>query len=71
MSYFDFNKLLDETYNHLWNGRNRLALSNAKKLFKNKPNNGESAIILAWALLENGYPIKALEYAGVIDEPNK
>ena len=63
MSYFDFNKLLDETYNHLWNGRNRLALSNAKKLFKNKPNNGESAIILAWALLENGYPIKALEYA--------
>ena len=63
MSFIDFNKLLDETYHHLWNGRSRLALSNAKKIFKNQPNNGESAIILAWALLENGYPIKALEYA--------
>lgn len=63
MSQLDFNKLLDETYNHLWNGRSRLALTNAKKLFKHQPNNGESAIILAWALLENGYPIKALEYA--------
>jgi len=59
----DFNKLLEETYNHLWNGRSRLALSNAKKLFKLQPSNSESAIIFAWALLENGYPIKALEYA--------
>jgi len=59
----DFHKLVDETYNHLWNGRNRLALTNSKTLFKNYPNNSEAAIILAWALLENGYPIKALEYA--------
>jgi tetratricopeptide (TPR) repeat protein len=63
LNQIDFHKLLDETYTHLWNGRNRLALTNSKILFKNYPSNSEAAIILAWALLENGYPIKALEYA--------
>ena len=63
MSQIDFHKLINETYNHLWNGRSRLALSNAKKIFKNHQNNSEAAVVLAWALLENGYPIKALEYA--------
>ncbi len=63
MAQIDFHKLLDKTYNHIWNGRNRLALTNAKTLFKNNPGNSEASIVLAWALLENGYPIKALEYA--------
>lgn len=63
MSQINFYKLIDETYNHLWNGRSRLALTNAKKIFKNYPDNSEAAIVLAWALHENGYPIKALEYA--------
>ncbi|MCF6269992.1 MAG: AAA family ATPase [Melioribacteraceae bacterium] len=63
MTQLDFHKLLDETYTHLWNGRSRLALTNAIKLFKNNQENSEASIILAWALLENGYPIKALEYA--------
>lgn len=63
MAQLDFHKLLDKTYNHIWNGRNRLALSNAKILFKNNPENSEASVVLAWALLENGYPIKALEYA--------
>lgn len=63
MTQIDFHKLLDETYDHLWNGRSRLALTNAKKLFKSNYENSEVSIILAWALLENGYPIKALEYA--------
>ncbi len=63
MTQIDFHKLVDETYQHLWNGRSRLALTNAKKIFKNHPENSEASIILAWALLENGYPIKALEYA--------
>ena len=63
MAQIDFHKLLDKTYNHIWNGRNRLALTNAKLLFKNNPENSEASLILAWALLENGYPIKALEYA--------
>ncbi len=63
MSKIDFHKIINETYNHLWNGRSRLALSNAKKIFKHHKNNSEAAVILAWALLESGYPIKALEYA--------
>lgn len=63
MSQIDFHKLLNETYNHLWNGKNKLALTNARKLFNNYPNNSEAATVLAWALLESGYPIKALEYA--------
>ncbi len=63
LSQIDFHKIVNETYNHLWNGRSRLALSNAKKIFKSHPNNSEAAVILAWALLESGYPIKALEYA--------
>jgi SpoVK/Ycf46/Vps4 family AAA+-type ATPase/energy-coupling factor transporter ATP-binding protein EcfA2 len=63
LSQIDFHKLIDETYTHLWNGRSRLALTNAKKIFKNYSNNSEASIVLAWALLENGYPIKALEYA--------
>jgi SpoVK/Ycf46/Vps4 family AAA+-type ATPase len=63
LTQIDFHRLLDETYDHLWNGRSRLALSNAKKIFKNHQTNSEAALILAWALLENGYPIKALEYA--------
>ena len=63
MNQLDFHKLLEKTYNHIWNGRNRLALTNAKMLFKNNPENSEAAVLLAWALLENGYPIKALEYA--------
>ncbi len=63
MTQIDFHRLLDETYNHLWNGRSRLALNNAKKIFKYNQENSEASIILAWALLENGYPIKALEYA--------
>jgi len=63
LTQIDFHRLLDETYNHIWNGRSRLALANAKKIFKNDPENSEASIVLAWALLENGYPIKALEYA--------
>ena len=63
MTQIDFHRLLDETYGHLWNGRSRLALTNAKKIFNHYPENSEASIILAWALLENGYPIKALEYA--------
>jgi len=63
LEQINFHKLLEDTYDHLWNGRSRLALSNAKKIFKHFPDNSEASVVLAWALLENGYPIKALEYA--------
>lgn len=64
----NFNKKLLATYDHLWKGRYRLALKEAKDLFKYFPDNGDASICLSWALLENGYPIKALEFADLAVE---
>lgn len=68
MNQVDLNKLLKETYEHLWAGRFKLALKCAQTLFEEKPDDSESTIILSWALLENGYPTKALEYANLAVE---
>jgi SpoVK/Ycf46/Vps4 family AAA+-type ATPase len=64
----ELNNLLKETYEHLWNGRFKLALKCAQSLFQEKPTDSESAIILSWALLENGFPSKSLEYANLAVE---
>lgn len=61
----DFSKLLADTFDHLWNGRFRLALANAEKVFQARPDDSDAAICLAWALLENGNPAKALDYANL------
>ncbi len=57
-----------EAFEHLWNGRYRLALPAAEKAFQERPNDSDSAICLAWALLENGNPTKAMEYADLAVE---
>ncbi|MGD8782361.1 MAG: AAA family ATPase [Ignavibacteria bacterium] len=57
-----------EAFEHLWNGRYRLALPAAERAFKEKPDDSDSAICLAWALLENGNPAKAMEYADLAVE---
>ena len=68
MNQLELNKLLKETYEHLWNGRHKLALKSAEKLFHDMPQDSEAAIILSWALLENGFPSKALEFANLAVE---
>ncbi len=68
MTSEEFNTLQEEAYDHLWNGRYRLALEAAKKVYTDRPDDSESAICLAWALLENGNPVKAMEYANLAVE---
>ncbi|MCX7876336.1 MAG: AAA family ATPase [Melioribacteraceae bacterium] len=64
----DLNKLQQEAFDHLWNGRFRIALPIAEKLFLSRPDDSDAAICYAWALLENGNPIKALELANLAVE---
>jgi len=68
MTNEDLNILQSEAYEHLWNGRNRLALNAAEKVYEYRPFDSEAAICLAWAFLENGNPTKAMEYANLAVE---
>ncbi len=68
MTNEELNNLQSEVYDHLWNGRYRLALSLAEKLYQYRPDDSEATISLAWAYLENGDPSKALEYANLAVE---
>ncbi|MCK9279633.1 MAG: AAA family ATPase [Melioribacteraceae bacterium] len=61
----NINILLQEAYEHLWNGRYRLALTNAEKVINAMPDDSDAAICYALALLENGYPAKAMEFANL------
>lgn len=64
----DLNNLQKEAYEHLWSGRNRLALNAAEKVYEFRPYDSEAAICLAWAFLENGNPTKAMEFANLAVE---
>lgn len=64
----DLNKLQSEAFDHLWNGRYRLALPLAERIFQIRPDDNDAAICLAWALLENGNPALAMEYANLAVE---
>ncbi|MFA7420729.1 MAG: AAA family ATPase [Melioribacteraceae bacterium] len=72
MSFFtsdeDLNRLQTEAYDHLWNGRFRLALPIAEKVFQMRPDDSDAAICIAWAQLENGNPAKAMEFANLAVE---
>ncbi len=68
MNTAELNKMQAEAYEHLWHGRYRLALAAAEKLFKARPESSEAASLLAWALLENGHPAKALDFANLAVE---
>ncbi|MFA3781944.1 AAA family ATPase [Melioribacteraceae bacterium 4301-Me] len=61
----ELNIKLDEAYNHLMNGRYRIALNIAEEIIQYMPQNDDAVICYAWALLENGYPAKAMEYANL------
>jgi SpoVK/Ycf46/Vps4 family AAA+-type ATPase len=64
----DLNQLQKEVFEHLFNGRFRLALSRAEKIYSFRPDDSEAVISYAWALLENGNPVKALEFANIAVE---
>jgi SpoVK/Ycf46/Vps4 family AAA+-type ATPase len=64
----NLNTIQEEAYDHLWNGRFRLALTAAEKVYQARPDDSEAAICLAWALLENGNPTKAMDYANLAVE---
>lgn len=60
--------LQSEVLDHLWNGRHRMALTSSEKLFKARPDDSEAVVLYAWALLENGDPVKAMDYANLAVE---
>lgn len=64
----ELSALQTEVLDHLWNGRHRLALTSAEKLYKERPEDSEAVVCYAWALLENGDPIKAMDYANLAVE---
>lgn len=68
MTNEELNNLQAEAYDHLWHGRFRLALNAAIKLCELRPNDSEAVICAAWAYLENGNPLKAMEYANLAVE---
>ncbi len=64
----ELNSLQAEVLDHLWNGRHRMALVSAEKLYNERPGESEAVICYAWALLENGDPVKAMDYANLAVE---
>ncbi len=63
MNNEEFNDVLNEAYEHLWQGRYRMALSSAKKVYEQNQFNSQAVICLAWAYLENGNTSQAFELA--------
>ena len=59
----DYRTILEEAYEHLRQGRYRMALTSAKKVNEENPDDFNAASCLAWAYLENGEPAEALETA--------
>lgn len=59
----ELDEMLKEAFNHLNQGRHRLALNLAQKVFEHRSNDFRVAICLAWSFLENSEPSAALEYA--------
>lgn len=61
----ELDDLLNEAYEHLRQGRYRMALSAAKQVYDERQYDYNAASCLAWALLENGYPAQSLEMANL------
>ncbi len=65
MTSEELDELLDEAFEHLRQGRYRMALTAAKQVYEQRQNDFNAATCLAWSLLENGYPSQALEMANL------
>ncbi len=61
----EFDDLVKETFEHLAQGRHRVALQNAQKLYNLRPKDCRAAICLAWSYVETGDPAQALDYANL------
>ncbi|HKB86313.1 MAG TPA: AAA family ATPase [Ignavibacteriaceae bacterium] len=65
MTAEDFEELIEETFEHLGQGRFRMALTSAKRVYEEFPEDYRSSVCLAWALMENGNSAEALEFANL------
>ena len=65
MTAEEYEELIDETFEHLEQGRYRMALTSAKKVYEEFPEDHKASICLAWALMENGNSEEALELANL------
>ncbi len=61
----DYNKLLQEAFEHLHKGRGRIALPIAKEVFSVRNESAEAALCYAWACLENGQVAEAKHFTGL------
>ncbi len=59
----NYTKRLNELFTHLHDGRYRIALPLAEKLYHDFPDEPEAILSYAWALFENGEHTKAMDYA--------
>ncbi|MDP3831355.1 MAG: hypothetical protein Q8Q47_08800, partial [Ignavibacteriaceae bacterium] len=62
-SQLELEAMLDEAFDNLNNGRERVALSLAEKVYENMNEDSHAICCLAWAHLENGNPTQAMEYS--------
>lgn len=65
MTTEELEEQINETFEHLEQGRYRMALTSAKRVYEDFPEDYKSAICLAWALVENGSAVEALELANL------
>lgn len=65
MTAEEYAELIEETFEHLQQGRYRMALTSAKRVYEEFPEDFKSSICLAWALMENGNSADALELANL------
>ena len=65
MTTEELEEQIEETFEHLDQGRYRMALTSAKRVYEEFPEDYKSSICLAWALMENGNSIEALELANL------
>ncbi len=65
MTSDELDELLQTAYDHLRQGRYRMALVAAKTVYDERQYDYNAASCLAWAMLENGYPAQALELANL------
>ncbi len=65
MTTEELEEFVNETFEHLEQGRYRMALTSAKRVYEEFPEDYKATICLAWALVENGNSIEALELANL------
>ncbi len=68
MATGELDELLTEAYEHLKQGRFRMALTAARNVYEQKSDDFNAIMCYAWATLENGDPVYALELANIAVE---